>query len=248
MTKTIDHYEYWNDNRKAKKRLYDREKISLHLISRVAKKNSYFLDAGCGHGDFLFYIKKFFPDLRLKGLDYSKKEVVEARRNGFDVEQSNFEEGIKLKSNQFDIAYAGELIEHLYNPDIFLEEMYRIIKHNGYLIISTPNLQAWFNRIFFPLGIQPLFVEMSTRSKLIGSGPLKKLKDGHHPVGHVRIFTLAALKDILEMYGFELISARGASYEEGLPHCLLPIDRLFKPFPTLAPQLVLLARKKDIKS
>ena len=244
MTKTIDHYDYWNNHRNVKKHLYDREKLSLHLLSRVAKKNAYFLDAGCGHGDFLRYVKKYFSELKLKGLDYSKKEVAEARRSGFDVVQSNFEEGIGLKSNQFDIAYAGELIEHLYNPDIFLTEMHRIIKKNGHLIISTPNLHAWFNRILFPLGIQPLFVEMSTKSRLIGAGILKKLKGGINPVGHVRIFTLAALRDILEMYGFDMISVRGASYEEGLPRWLLPLDRLFKPFPTLAPQLVLLARKK----
>ena len=243
MTKTIDHYDYWNSHRNVKKHLYDREKLSLQLLSRVAKKHAHFLDAGCGHGDFLMYVRKYFPELKIKGLDYSKKEVVEACRNGFDVSQSNFEEGIGLKSNQFDIAYAGELIEHLYNPDIFLSEMHRIIKKDGYFIISTPNLHAWFNRILFPLGIQPLFVEMSVKSRLVGAGILKKLKGGITPVGHVRIFTLAALKDILGMYGFDLITLRGASYEEGLPRWLLPLDRLFKPFPALAPQLVLLARK-----
>ncbi|MEK6899455.1 MAG: class I SAM-dependent methyltransferase [Nanoarchaeota archaeon] len=241
--KTIDHYEYWNKNRKQKRTLYHREKLVLSFIKKLSTKSKYFIDAGCGHGDFLFYIQKLFPELKIKGLDYSKKEVQEARKNGFDVIQSDFEEGINLKSEIYDIAYAGELIEHLYNPDIFLSEMNRILKKGGYLILSTPNLCAWFNRILLLLGIQPLFVEMSTKSKLVGSGPLKGLKDGSRPVGHIRIFTIDAIKDLLVMNGFKFIEVKGASYEEGLPKWLLPFDRLVAKMPRLAPQMVVLAQK-----
>ncbi len=243
MVKTIDHYEYFNKNRNLKTKLYDREKISLRLISKVLKEQDTFLDAGCGHGDFLEYIKRVFPQVKLKGLDYSKKEVLEAKKNGFDVSQSDFEEGIKLQKEKYQVVYAGEVLEHLYNTDLFLSELNRITKMHGYLIISTPNLCAWFNRIFMFLGIQPLFVEMSTKSSLVGSGPLKSLKKGNHPVGHIRIFTLAALKDICEMNGFKIIDIKGASYEEGLPRWLLPIDRIFKLFPGLSPQMVVLAKK-----
>ena len=53
------------------------------------------------------------------------------------------------------------MIEHLYNPDHMLEECRRVLKPGGLLIISTPNLQAWYNRILFLFGVQPIFYEVS---------------------------------------------------------------------------------------
>jgi len=94
-----------------------------------------------------------------------------------------------------------------------------------------------------PLGIQPWFLEPSTKSKLIGAGPLKSLKEESQPVGHVRIFTVDALKDIFEMYGFKILKMKGALYEEGLPKWMLAIDSLFSFYPGLSSQVVILAKK-----
>ena len=141
--KTIDYYEHWNKVRKKKTELLDREKISFGMIKNIMGKNKKFIDMGCGNGDFLIFLKKYFDktkiDIKLKGIDYSPSEVKEAKHMGLDVEQSNFEEGIKLKDS-YDVAYAGEVIEHLYNPDLLLSETNKILKNGGYVIITTPNL------------------------------------------------------------------------------------------------------------
>jgi len=42
--------------------------------------------------------------------------------------------------NRFDLVFAGELIEHLYDTDYFFEEANKVLKAGGYLIITTPNL------------------------------------------------------------------------------------------------------------
>ncbi len=52
-----------------------------------------------------------------------------------------------IKSKSFDCIVAGELIEHLEQPEIFLKECYRILKTKGKLIITTPNKKSWWNRI-----------------------------------------------------------------------------------------------------
>jgi len=242
MPKTIDYYDYWNKQRK-QSRLAQREKISLKLISNIVNKDNIFLDAGCGHGGFLLVLKKLFPDLILKGLEFSRQETNQAKSNKLDVKQADLNKPIKLKKASIDIVYAGEVLEHLYDPDLFLSECNRILKQNGYLIITTPNLCAWYNRIFMVLGIQPLFLEPSTKSKLVGAGILKKFKKESQPVGHIRIFTYPALKDLLKMNGFEIIKTQSAIFDEGLPKILLPLDKIFTFYPRLGSHLVILAKK-----
>ncbi|NCO11509.1 hypothetical protein CO038_04660 [Candidatus Pacearchaeota archaeon CG_4_9_14_0_2_um_filter_39_13] len=241
---TIDYYDYWNKKREKKRFLLDREVKSLDLIKRRAKKEGSFLDAGCGNGDFLLVLKKKFAGMKLKGLDYSKREVDEAKRRGLDAERVDFEKGTNLKKESFDFAYAGEVIEHLYNPDYFLEQMNSSLKKGGYLLITTPNLCAWYNRILMLFGVQPLFLEPSTKSKFVGSGFLKRFKKEPQPVGHIRIFTYAGLKDLLEMHGFRIVESKGAIYDEGFPKKIWPLDKIFNSFPRLASHFVILARKE----
>lgn len=243
MVKTIDYYEHWNKVRGKKEGLLDREIKSVAFIDKIIKENDYFLDAGCGNGDFLVFLRNKYKKVRLKGIDFSSDEVREARKKGLDVTRGDFEKSMALKNSSFDIIYAGEVIEHLYNPDSFLEQMNKALKKNSYLIITTPNLCSWYNRMLMPLGIQPMFLEPSTKSKLVGAGILKRFKIGEQPVGHIRIFTLEALKDLLKMNGFGIIDVKGAIYDEGLPKKLWAIDRLFNTFPKLASHLVILAMK-----
>lgn len=247
MRKKTDYYEYWNKNRKDKNKLFDREKIAFKLISKIIKKGDFFLDAGCGNGKFMKLISKNFPNLTLKGIDYSKKEVLEAKKKGLNVKQGDLEQGINFKKNSFDIVFSGEIIEHLYDPDFLLSEANRVLKKDGFLVLTTPNLCAWFNRILFLFGIQPLFLEPSTKSKLIGAGFLKRFKKESQPVGHVRIFTLGALKDLLKESGFKIIKIRGSIFSQGLPKWILLFDKMFKIYPSLSSDLVIIAKKIEDK-
>ena len=116
-------------------------------------------------------------------------------------------------------------------------------KIGGYVLITTPNMLSWFNRVLVPLGVQPLFVEPSTRSKLVGAGILKGLKKEPQPVGHIRIQTIASLSDMLIMNGFEVVKVQGAVYDAGLPRIIWPIDRLFAHITPLCSHMMVLARK-----
>jgi 2-polyprenyl-3-methyl-5-hydroxy-6-metoxy-1,4-benzoquinol methylase len=238
----IDYYKYWNKKR-GRRPIRRREIIALEIISKILKKKDKILDAGCGNGDFMKMLLNKYPELDIEGIDYSQIEVKEAKARGLNVRRGDFSEGIPSKNGEFDIVYAGEIIEHLYNPDLFLSEANRIIKKGGYLVISTPNLCAWFNRIIMLLGIQPLFLEPSTKSKFIGAGFLKRFKKEGQPVGHVRIFNYAAIKDILEMNGFRILQVRGAIFDEAFPKSVLFFDKFFEIFPRLAANFVILAKK-----
>ena len=82
------------------------------------------------------------------------KRIVETNKNtlGIDIDPAGIEvlkqmgysaqcadvETMDLHK-QFDTIVAGELIEHLENPGLFLRNMRRHLKPTGTLIISTPN-------------------------------------------------------------------------------------------------------------
>lgn len=241
----IDHYEYWNKKRDKKLVIWDREKAALRLIGSVIKEGDKILDIGCGNGKFMNLLLTVFKNknLQIKGIDFSPSEVKEAKSRKLDVKRANIEEGIPFKDSTFNLVYAGEIIEHLYNADFFLSEISRVLKNGGFVVFSTPNLCAWMNRVLMPLGIQPLFLEPSTKSKLVGAGFLAKFKKESQPVGHIRIFTIRALKDMLKMNQFKTLKVKGGLFDEGLPKSLLPIDRLFSIEPQLACNLIFLARK-----
>jgi len=54
----------------------------------------------------------------------------------------NFDFNVK-----FDIIFAGDLIEHLSNPGLFLESCARNLKDDGRLIITTPNCFSLFSLV-----------------------------------------------------------------------------------------------------
>lgn len=227
--------------------LFEREKKTLAYIKNLPNVHK-ILDVGCGDGLYLNHLAAAFTDkkkVELWGVDFSKYKLAKAKKNGHNVKQCDLEKGLPFKDNHFDVVYAAELIEHLYNPDFFLEECYRVLRPGGKIIISTPNLHAWYNRFLFIFGIQPIFYEVSTKSPQIGSGILKKVKKGQAPVGHVHVFNRAGLVDMLRHEGFELRHFMGARFH-ALPRVTHFIDKIFNARPSMASNLIAIAQKPEL--
>ena len=241
--KTKDYYNEngWGINKNQS--LLKREQIALNYIKNLTLKKAKCLDIGCGNGKFLNYISIEKPDYELFGIDLSEFQVKYAKKLKFNFQTCNIEEGLPFKDDTFEIIYAGELIEHLYNPDFFLNEVKRILKKGGYLILSTPNLCTWYNRILFLFGIQPLFTESSTESAQIGSGFLKRFRDDR-PVGHLRVFNKNAIVSILKKSKFEQIKIKGTIFPS-LPLIMRFLDYGFAKTPSLASGFVILAKKEN---
>lgn len=73
----------------------------------------------------------------LIGIDLDHDGIQQMKRDGYHVIEANAEE-INL-GRKFDCIVAGEIIEHLSNQGLFLENMKRHLTKNGVLIISAPN-------------------------------------------------------------------------------------------------------------
>jgi SAM-dependent methyltransferase len=89
---------------------------------------------------------------------------------------------IKLKDSSADIFFTGECIEHVENTSAFLDEIHRILKPDGLLILTTPNADAYLYRL---------------NNERYAMGP-----------EHVALMSYAELRSYLDP-GFEVLAAHG---------------------------------------
>ena len=119
------------------------------------------LDVGCYCGTLHKRILEKFPQENIYGIDTEIKEQNEHYKKAFA-------EKIPFPNNFFDSIVAGELIEHLKEPELFLKEANRLLKKDGVLIITTPNKDSLINRIFhnYELPNAPLHFSLFNEKEL----------------------------------------------------------------------------------
>lgn len=101
------------------------------------------LDVGCGSGLLVDKLNKF--GFNADGIDFMEEAISFCKEN----RQGNFILGdadlSAINGEQiYDVIIAAHLIEHLENPNLFLSGVNRLLKSDGYLYISCPNL-LWYN-------------------------------------------------------------------------------------------------------
>ncbi len=118
-------------------------KFFTKISSQIPKPRK-FLDIGCATGLLLNYIRNF--DWQVKGIEICKQSVKYARKNfKLDIFQGTLEQA-KFKPNTFDVIHFSHLIEHLPEPLSTLKKIYKILKKDGYILVTTPRIdsfQAW---------------------------------------------------------------------------------------------------------
>lgn len=106
------------------------------------------LDVGCSMGYLDYLIAERHPSWQVYGIDVLK-ESIKLANDKFKLPNTRYETRDvlkkKFKPNSFDCVLFLETIEHVDVPGVFLEEFHRILKPNGFLIISTPNAVSLLN-------------------------------------------------------------------------------------------------------
>jgi len=116
---------------------YFRQK--LDQIEKRIKKGS-LLDVGCGWGFLLSEAQK--RGWSALGIDLSYSAVASCRRQGLKVKQGTLKTA-KLPSRNFTVITSFQTIEHVTNPLVHLQEIYRLLKPGGLLVMTTPNYDSW---------------------------------------------------------------------------------------------------------
>lgn len=118
----------------------------------------------------------------LKGIDIDQKGIAEAKKLGIEgLIHGNIERLDEVPlGEQFEVVLAGEVIEHLANPGLFLETVKRFMQPNGILVITTPN----------PFRIENLLFILLNRECI-------------HP-DHLNYGSYVTLKNLFKLYGYEI--------------------------------------------
>ena len=171
-------------------------KSQLGLIKKY-KSGTTLLDIGCGEGFFLFNASK--AGYTTKGIEISQDAAEYAIREfGLDVEAKPFEE-LRFAENYFDVVTLWQVLEHVPYPLIILKEVHRILKPEGLLATSTPDIESILAKIF--------------RRKWWN---LRKL--------HINQFTVKTLTDMLKRAGFKNVFS--TKYKEYISISMLVIPLL----------------------
>lgn len=143
------------------------------------------LDFGCGDGQFLHMIGTYCESAY--GVDISEIAIDRARSSypGIEFEVLGETGRFPYPDSYFDTICAIDVLEHILDIESTLEEMNRVLKQGGNLLIATNEL---------------------TRIKMLLI-MLRSIDDYFYPTSpHIRYFTRRNLFDILHRKGFTVIS------------------------------------------
>jgi 2-polyprenyl-3-methyl-5-hydroxy-6-metoxy-1,4-benzoquinol methylase len=200
----MEHGEY---SKRHKRRLLK----TLQFLN-VSKCND-ILDLGCYPGDFGVLLRKQYPDSHITLADIEVSPIADHGLNFVKIE--NLEHGkLPFSDNCFDLVICLEVLEHLYNPDNLLKEIHRVLISGGILVMSTPNMGCWINRLLLLFGYYPAGMSISIQTSLEGASDLIKrqpqntIEEAKFDY-HCKLYTFGAIKALFKVHNFNIVRIKG---------------------------------------
>jgi len=122
-----------------------RKKIVLNLLDKHlnSKNKNLILDAGCGTGAGMIYLSKFG---KVYGVDLSPIAVRFCRKRGIKNVKVGSVLRLPYKDNTFDLICLMDVIEHIKDDKKVIEEMHRVLKPGGLLLMTLPALPFIYSK------------------------------------------------------------------------------------------------------
>lgn len=163
------------------------------------------LDIGCSHGEFLINFGN-----ESMGITNKDHQVEYGKEKNLNIVFGDIESESCPINKRFDVIFANNLLEHLYSPHNFLENIKKYLKQDGILILGVPCAPKLSTLLF-----------------------LKKFR-GSMAGTHINFFTRYTLKKTVERSGWRPITVRGFHfYNNKIDYLLNPIYPHFYVIATL---------------
>lgn len=164
------------------------------------------LDVGCGEGQFAAALAR--AGFAVVGIDVAEEPLRRARAAEPELELLLVDprEPWPFEDASFDVAWAGETIEHVLDTRAWLSELRRVLRPGATLLLSTPAHEP-FTRLALGLSRRTFEAHFDPRSD------------------HVRFYTRRALAELLEEFGFDEVHVHAAVGLPGARRVLLAAAR-----------------------
>ncbi|HEY9599666.1 MAG TPA: class I SAM-dependent methyltransferase [Cyanophyceae cyanobacterium] len=226
MASEINAYNQWHESVHGKEdpsiiKLEEWHKNVLQFLPSV--RDLRVLEVGCGVGDFALYLSQ--QGAEVTAVDFSSQAIklatekarIQNRKVDFRVADA---QALPLENDSFDLIVSCECLEHIPTPQLALNEMYRVLKSSGKLILTTENysnamllywLVCWLRKEPFNSGekVQPiehLFLFWGVKGMFKKAGlKVRRLLGSHHvflllPRCHPHTFVIERFKYSLVAY------------------------------------------------
>jgi len=162
-------------------RVGHRERVVLALFPLDIRLRV--LDVGCGSGSFLRVLKGLGHEG--VGLEISATAVEAANQSGVRAMVGNAETkaGLDAVGNDFDVITLLDVLEHTFDPPQMLRHLGSLLRPDGCIIASVPNLGCF-----------------TARWRILW-GQFPSEPSGIFDSGHIRWFTLGNLADYINRAG-----------------------------------------------
>jgi len=162
------------------------ERVRASILLNMTGEDKQVLDVGCYNGRIGSLLKA--NGNKVFGVDLSEQALRMAQEKGIICLKADAVESLPFKNKTFDVVIAAEIIEHVFNLDNFILEIKRVLKTDGSLVLSTPNVASLGRRLLLLLGRNPMIeIGIETES-----------------AGHIRYFVKESLFRLLAKYGFKI--------------------------------------------
>jgi len=190
------------------------ERNMREALSRTIERGT-LVDLGCGDGAALARVTAGLGYTQIIGVERDEAAAESARCVANEVIVASVDARIPIPDEAVDVVLSNQVIEHLFDTDLFMEESFRMLKPNGNLVLSSENLASWHNIIALARGYQAFSCANYSRVRSpIGNPYSIHIGDAFPGDGmtHRRVFTTRALRELTEAHGFEVLGVFGAGY------------------------------------
>ncbi|OIO68658.1 MAG: hypothetical protein COW19_02535 [Zetaproteobacteria bacterium CG12_big_fil_rev_8_21_14_0_65_55_1124] len=155
-----------------------------------------FLEVGCGAGYSLDEVSSCYDTT--VGMDVSTIRLDERGTplSNWKFVMGDLNRGLPFKSSSVDGILANQVIEHVADPCFFVGEILRVLRPEGVVVVTTPNIR---------------YIHHILRLVVQGKGPKTAnddIRDGVWDDGHLHYFTHRDLRDVFSGFEFRMVESR----------------------------------------
>jgi len=145
-----------NENGHKYKHTYElRKNIIKYMLNKINfNKSIDILDAGCGSGNiYKDVIMPRFKEINYSlGVDFIENAAYSSNDLFSDFKVGNVLELSKISTKKFDLVNSTEVFLYISESErsLFFNEHVNSLKNGGYFLLTVPNLESFYRKIFKP--------------------------------------------------------------------------------------------------